>query len=396
MPFPKCHSGGKNASIMHNQPKTYIDYHCEILEFVKDHVDGVFHNFGNQPVQPGAVYVLGRMQMKEHIDKVRSVINEGKATIVFSNPAEASETFYGQISYVGARDLVTAQKLPIITGSSIDPDWINLDYDSFVHGVLRFDENVAASQQIDEIYRHTDKPYKFLFLNGRLRAHRKWMLERMRMCGLLEQSLYTCLEQRAAPNGGIQIFDSQGQDLMFNVEPIKYLPAQYEYPSYQTNIGKHNVEHDGTYAKYKLFDNEWGEVYIHPKPYIDTYFSLVTETVFNTPYSFRTEKIWKAILMGHPWICVSNSGFYRDMKNLGFKTFDSLIDESFDTIDHRRDRLEKIAQTVEDLCSSDLASFLRAAESICKYNQQHMFEYRDRVVSELPDRFLSFIRSVAK
>ena len=381
---------------MHNQPKTYIDYHCELTEFIGNQVDDVFHDFGDYPVQPGAVYVLGRIQMKTHIDKVRSVINEGKATIVFSNPAEASETFYGQISHIGVRDLVSSQQLPIITGSNIDPDWVNLDYDSFVHGVLRFDENVAASKAVDKIYEKVDKPYKFLFLNGRLRAHRKWMLERMRMCGLLEQSLYTCLEQRAAPSGGLQIFNSQGQDLMFEVETIKYLPPQYEYLTYQNNIGKHDVGKDGTYAKYKLFDNEWGEVYIAPDPYIDTYFSLVTETVFNTQYSFRTEKIWKAILMGHPWICVANSGFYRDMKLLGFKTFDSLIDESFDTIEHRRDRLERISQTIEDLCRSDLASFLGAAESICKYNQQHMMEYRNKVVGELPSRFLSFIRSVAK
>lgn len=381
---------------MHNQPKTYIDYHCELTEFIGEQVDDVFHDFGDYPIHPGAVYVLGRIQMKKHIDKVRRVISEGKSTIVFSNPAEASETFYGQLSHIGVRDLVESRQLPIITGSDIDSDWINLGYDSFVHGVLRFEENIAASKSTDKIYQKVDKPYKFLFLNGRLRAHRKWMLERMRMCGLLEQSLYTCLEQRAAPNGGMRIFDSNGQDLMFNIEPIKYLPPQYEYPSYQDNIGKHNVEHDGTYAKYKLFDNEWGEVYILPDPYIDTYFSLVTETVFNTQYSFRTEKIWKAILMGHPWICVSNSGFYRDMRNLGFKTFDSLIDESFDTIEHRRERLEKIGQTVEDLCRSDLPSFLGAAESICKYNQQHMIEYRDRVLRELPDRFLSFIRSVSK
>jgi hypothetical protein len=58
----------------------------------------------------------------------------------------------------------------------------------------------------------------------------------------------------------------------------------------------------------------------------------VSETVFTYPYSFRTEKIWKPIAIGHPWIAVSNFGYYRDMHELGFKSFGHLIDEKFDLI----------------------------------------------------------------
>ena len=101
------------------------------------------------------------------------------------------------------------------------------------------------------------------------------------------------------------------------------------------------------FAKYKLFNNEWGEIYLNANPYLDTYFSLVTETVFDYPYSFRTEKIWKPIAIGHPWVAVANPGFYRDMHNLGFKTFGDLVDESFDLIDNSIDRLERIAVVVE-------------------------------------------------
>jgi hypothetical protein len=33
--------------------------------------------------------------------------------------------------------------------------------------------------------------------------------------------------------------------------------------------------------KGKLFNNEWGEIYLNANPYLDTYFSLITETVFD-------------------------------------------------------------------------------------------------------------------
>ena len=51
----------------------------------------------------------------------------------------------------------------------------------------------------------------------------------------------------------------------------------------------------------------------------------------------------------------------------------------------------RIAQVVKDLCHQDLASFLKAAEDVCKYNQQHLVEMRIRVRKEFPNRFFQFI-----
>jgi hypothetical protein len=138
---------------------------------------------------------------------------------------------------------------------------------------------------------------------------------------------------------------------------------------------------------------DWGEIYLVPEPYVDTYFSLVTETIFLYPYSFRTEKIWKPIAMSHPWIAVSNAGFYRDMQNLGFKTFGHLIDESFDQIDNNLDRICRIRDVVEDLCASKqrLNDFLQAARPVCEHNQQHSWTMREQVRKEFPDRFKNFL-----
>ena len=95
--------------------------------------------------------------------------------------------------------------------------------------------------------------------------------------------------------------------------------------------------------------------------------------------------------MQQPWIAVANRGYYRDMHNLGFKTFNNIIDESWDLIDNNQDRLERIAQTVEQLCASDLVAFLAAAEEVCKYNFQHYVEMRSVVRKEFPDRFFHYI-----
>ena len=141
-----------------------------------------------------------------------------------------------------------------------------------------------------------------------------------------------------------------------------------------------------------IFNQTWGEIYIEPEPYIDTYFSVVTETIFDYPHSFRTEKIWKPIAMAHPWIAASNFGYYRDMHNLGFRTFGHLVDESFDLIENNQSRISRIADVVEDLCRQNLSEFLLAAEDTCKYNQQHLQHMRTQVRKEFPERFFQFLK----
>ena len=99
----------------------------------------------------------------------------------------------------------------------------------------------------------------------------------------------------------------------------------------------------------------------------------------------------KPLAMGHPFIVVSNSGSYRDLRNLGFKTFGHVIDESFDLIEHHQDRCDRIIEIVNDLCRQDLASFLKECYTVCKYNQQRLAELRLEVRKEFPERFTQYI-----
>jgi hypothetical protein len=95
--------------------------------------------------------------------------------------------------------------------------------------------------------------------------------------------------------------------------------------------------------------------------------------------------------MAHPWIAVANQGYYRDMHDLGFRSFGHLIDESFDQIVHSQDRISRIAQVVEDLCRQDLAEFLKECYTVCKYNQQHLANMRSEVRQKFPERFFKFV-----
>jgi len=368
--------------------KLVLDTHSEIYDLIKPWCDYEFWDFKQLPIVRGAVYVIGRQQLIENIDTIKQLVNDDTIRVIFSNPAEGSETILHHCTHLyGIADLIKSQKMLLIGGGDMDAEWPCLQYDSFLPKLLDYEENLTAILDYANST-VTERPYKFLFLNGRTRPHRKYLLERFRVTGLLDQAIWTNLDSTTAGNREIQ-FIHNGQDLMYDSLPVYYLDPKYEVPAYHSGIGK---QAQGGFVKHALFDNDWGEAYLRVEPYQDTYFSLVTETVYSYPYSFRTEKIWKPIAIGHPFIAVANRGYYRDLRNLGFRTFGHLIDESFDQIDNNQERIERTAAIVEDLCSQDLPSFVRAAAEVCKYNQQHLAHMRQQVRQEFPIRFTQFTK----
>jgi len=346
-----------------------VDTFSEIHDLIEPITDREFWDFSKETIVPGAIYVIGRQQMIDNTEQIMELVNNNVIKVVFSNPHEGSDTIRSHIIQYGIAELALAGKIIIVGGGDMSAEWPCLQYESFLPKLLDYTENRSAAKSAVDVYSNTNKPYKFLFLNGRGRKHRRYLINRFTENNLLEKALWTNLDS--------------------NIAPIHYLPAKYEVNRYQEQVG---IESQTHYAKFDLFSNEWGEIYLTPAPYVDTYFSLVSETVFEYPYSFRTEKIWKPVVMQHPWIAVANRGYYRDMHNLGFKTFGHLIDESFDTIDNNQDRLEQIARVVEDLSSSNLPAFLAAAEDTSKYNYQHYQIMRHRVRAEFPDRFKQFTK----
>ena len=347
--------------------KLYVDRYCEISDMLTQETTEQFYGFEKLTIEPGATYVVGRVQLRDNAEQIRHIVINGIARIIFSNPAEGSETFVQHLRLYGVEDLVLSGRLPIIVGGTVPDAYPHLLYDHFLTQPFRYEENCAAANRTNEIFEKKHKPYKFLFLNGRSRPHRRALLNEFEQRGLLSQALWTNL------------------DAMHR--PIHLLPPEYEVEQFQSHM---NTTEQG-FVKAELFNNLWGEIYIRSEPYIDTYFSVVTETVFDYPHSFRTEKIAKPLTQGHPWICVANAGFYRDIRNLGFKTFGHVIDESFDSIDNGSDRIARIATVVDDLCDQDMLQLLQECESICKYNQQHLRTMSQKWQRELPARFFDFL-----
>jgi hypothetical protein len=366
-----------------------VDTFSEVYTLLRPWLTHEFWDMATHDPVPNSVYVIGRKQFVENSAKIKEMIERPDMLIFFDNAAEGSWTLVNQLQMLKFDELARQQRLLVIGGGDMEDTYKCIRYDHFLSVILDYKENIAAQSRTAEIFSKTCKPYKFFFLNGRARPHRKYLYERFRESDLLDQALWTMLDSRPTLSRMFSL-QQDNVNLMATTSELRWLDSKYEFEFYRDSK-IHPGPAERTYIKHELFDNQWGEIYIEPAPYIDTYFSLVTETVFEYPYSFRTEKTAKVLAIGHPFIIAGSVGFYRDLRNLGFRTFDSVIDESFDMIEHHQTRMDRIHDIVQDLCNQDLTSFLSACQDICKYNQQHLQELIPRIRSEFPPQFFNLI-----
>ena len=107
--------------------------------------------------------------------------------------------------------------------------------------------------------------------------------------------------------------------------------------------------------------------------YQDSYCHLVIETLFDADQSggaFLTEKTYKAIKFGQPFIIIGTAHSLRTLREQGYKTFDNVIDNSYDEITDNTQRWLALRNTVLNIQSQDMHLwFLKCLPDI-RHNQK--------------------------
>jgi nucleoside-diphosphate-sugar epimerase len=106
--------------------------------------------------------------------------------------------------------------------------------------------------------------------------------------------------------------------------------------------------------------------------YIGTFISIVTESLTDKETLFLSEKIWKPLALGHPFMVLGNKGTLKYLKSLGFMTFDKWFDESYDDEPEMNIRAEIIANEIEKYklkTKEDLINIREQMRDICLHNK---------------------------
>ena len=108
------------------------------------------------------------------------------------------------------------------------------------------------------------------------------------------------------------------------------------------------------------------------KIYQQTAFSLICETTTNNDASFFTEKIAKPMLACRLFVVISGQYYLKNLRKLGFRTFDNVIDESYDSEPDPVKRWNLALEQVKWLCSQDQGKILKSIIPIVLHNQNQL------------------------
>lgn len=197
--------------------------------------------------------------------------------------------------------------------------------------------------EVNEI--KTIEPDKFIMtMNNRATTHRRFMMKWLDYYNLLTDSYFSWI--RPTNWNFKRMHSTFDSDMIWSKEEKRYfLPSQ-------TWVTKHDSPH---------FEDDI------PKEFYRTFVNVVNET--STKVVFVTEKTWRCLLLGKPFIVNGAPNFHKSLKEKGFKLYDEIFDYSFDSIENDEKRCQQIAQQLYNLKDSDLEQLYDSIYHKLIYNQ---------------------------
>ena len=194
------------------------------------------------------------------------------------------------------------------------------------------------------------RPYTFVALS---RTHKWWraaVMADLLQSNMLSQSLWSY-------NTGLPLGDDPADN------PIEHLP----------NVDVDVFMQNGPYRCDTLTVDEHNDhALVVPEHYTDAYFNVVIETHFDADGSggaFLTEKTFKPIKNAQPFVLIAPPGSLECLRELGYRTFDHVLDNTYDLEINNTQRWLKVKHTLQQIQQDPHGIFLQCQEDLV-YNQR--------------------------
>ena len=203
----------------------------------------------------------------------------------------ASNLPFGSVYYGCGNQLISNKNTGVITASILDFEaWNNFKYESIVY------------------YNPKDNKNLYLVYNRNPRPHRVNFCIRLMKNDIFERGLVSL--------GDLSYYDEKTYTINPHDEyQFRYLKSNSPFLIDSKPNLYYNLACDITISDYER-----------------TFISIISETLMDEDTLFISEKTWKPIMVGHPFIILGNKDSLKYLKSLGYKTFDKWIDESYDDI----------------------------------------------------------------
>jgi hypothetical protein len=108
---------------------------------------------------------------------------------------------------------------------------------------------------------------------------------------------------------------------------------------------------------------------------VESLLYLVTETVATGQRLHLTEKTFKPIALGMPFVIVGTKGSLEYLRSYGFRTFEGIWDESYDQAedDVRIERIASLLRSLDELSVEAKQELFEAAHEVIEHNWNHFY-----------------------
>jgi hypothetical protein len=227
--------------------------------------------------------------------------------------------------------------------------------DTFICWVPGLQEDIAE-------YKPRDHNDLFLCYNRQPRRHRIIMMCEMIRANLLGRGLVSYYGNRIKDTVE-EIKRSDRSDLLDQAQQLDdLLPLEIDM-----DLGENNPAEN-----------------LVPEHYERTFLSVVPETWYDNNTLFYSEKTWKTLAAGHPFMLSSSYGMLAKLREQGYLTFGTWWDESYDEMTNINDRIRHIVNELNrlgTLSREELVNMRIAMRPTLEHNQK-LFNsrYKERCV----------------
>ena len=310
-------------------------------------------------------------------------------TDYYTSPGDFSFTLWNLYKIFNYLDIPTEFVLMISHQPGVDQEMVKLAQEfavAPVHTVYAPYQWVPLPEDVLPTEVEINKiRWAYLCLNGLPRSHRIYTLSKLNHHGILDRGMVTLWTMSAAYQYTENDPDAWTEDVQ---EPIP-MDLHLRGCTTAVRINDHIKLSAQQRQEYLANRPSVFRTITHPdifdEPNTDNtryqpdfaklaLWNLVNETVGDYPHVHMSEKTIKAILTKRPFILLGARHSLAALKDLGFRSFDSWIDEGYDDLPTFADRADRATEGLVRYCAmneSELQGVARQMQEVLEYNFDH-------------------------
>lgn len=236
---------------------------------------------------------------------------------------------------------------------------LGIDIFEMMHLYRHINFSKKNYKNIIDKHKITQKTKKFLNLNKRMRPNKQALIYYLHKNRLLEDNNVSALW-----------FESE------IIPPETFSNYNFDNSDYKDFEKISNQK--------LIIDDYNNDQHSEPSLYLESIYSLVSETYTGSTVKFITEKTYKPILMGHPFLIHGTTGTLQHLQKIGYETFPEMFDESYDIHNNPKNQLKLVIENLK----RDVSINKDIIEK-CKHNQNLFLKQpTKKIVKEQIENFL--------